>query len=47
MVTSSITKNFISSKEQVEIFANVIEKSYQKSLYRASTPNMKMTHLQE
>ena len=35
MATSSITKNFvISGKEQVEMFANAIEESYQESLTR-------------
>ena len=37
MATSSITKNFIvSGAEQVEMFANAIEESYQESLI---TPN--------
>lgn len=46
MATSSITKNFvISGKEQVEKFANAIEESYQESLNRPKTSNMKITHL--
>lgn len=35
MVTSSITKSFvITGREQVEMFANAIEASYQESLTR-------------
>ncbi|MCH5272554.1 MAG: hypothetical protein J1E35_02670 [Lachnospiraceae bacterium] len=35
MATSSITKNFVvSGTEQVEMFANAIEESYQESLDR-------------
>ena len=35
MPTSSITKNFVvSGREQVEMFANAIEESYQESLER-------------
>ena len=35
MATSSITKNFVvSGAEQVEMFANAIEESYQESLTR-------------
>lgn len=46
MATSSITKNFIVyGDKQAEMFANAIEESYQESLYRASTPDMKITHL--
>lgn len=46
MATSSITKNFVvSGKRQAEIFANAIEDSYQESLHRAPTPNMRITHL--
>ena len=46
MATSSITKNFIVyGDKQAEMFANAIEESYQESLHRASTPDMKITHL--
>lgn len=46
MATSSITKNFVVyGDKQAEMFANAIEESYQESLYRASTPDMKITHL--
>ncbi len=46
MATSSITKNFIvSGEEQVEMFANAIEESYQESLHRVPTPDMRITHL--
>ena len=46
MATSSITKNFIvSGAKQVEMFANAIEESYQESLHREPTPDMKITHL--
>ena len=39
MATSSITKNFVvSGKEQVEMFANAIEESYQESLKRHNNP---------
>ena len=40
MATSSITKNFIvSGVEQVELFANAIEESYQESLTRPKSTN--------
>ena len=46
MAASSITKNFIvSGTEQVEMFANAIEESYQESLHRAPTPDLRITHL--
>ena len=46
MAASSITKNFvISGEKQVEKFANAIEESYQDSLRRVSTPDMRITHL--
>ncbi len=46
MPTSSITKNFvISGKRQVEKFANAIEESYQESLHREPTPDLRITHL--
>ena len=46
MPTSSITKTFIvSGKEQAEKFANAIEESYQESLHRAQTPDLRITHL--
>ena len=38
MATSSITKNFVvEGEEQVEMFANAIEESYQESLTRDNT----------
>ena len=46
MATSSITKNFIvSGDEQAEIFANAIEESYQESLHRTPSADMKITYL--
>ena len=46
MATSSITKNFVvSGNAQAEIFAKAIEESYQESLRRETTPNIKVTHL--
>ena len=46
MATSSITKNFvISGEKQVEKFANAIEESYQESLHRATTPDLRRTYL--
>ena len=46
MATSSITKNFVvSGAEQVEMFANAIEESYQESLRRTPVPDMGITHL--
>ena len=46
MATSSITKNFvISGQRQVEKFANAVEESYQESLHRAPTSDLKITHL--
>ena len=46
MATSSITKNFVISGEtQVEKFANAIEESYQESLHRATTPDLRITYL--
>ena len=46
MATSSITKNFvISGEKQVEKFANAIEESYQESLHRATTPDLRTTYL--
>lgn len=46
METSSINKNFIvSGQRQVEKFVNAIEESYQESLHRASTPDLRITHL--
>ena len=39
MATSSITENFVvEGEEQVEIFANAIEESYQESLTRKEEP---------
>lgn len=46
MATSSITKNFVvSGKEQAKKFADAIEESYQESINRAPTPDLKITHL--
>lgn len=46
MATSSITKNFVvSGKGQAEKFADAIEESYQESLHRAPTPDLRITHL--
>ncbi len=46
MATSSITKNFIvSGEKQVEMFADAIEESYQESLHRTPTSDMRITHL--
>ena len=46
MATSSITKKFIvSGQRQVEKFVNAIEESYQESLHRAPTPDLRITHL--
>ena len=46
MATSSITKNFvISGEKQVEKCANAIEESYQESLHRATTPDLRITYL--
>ena len=48
MATSSITKNFVvSGQRQVEKFANAIEESYQESLHRAPTPDLRITHLRD
>ena len=39
MATSSITRNFVvEGEEQVELFANAIEESYQESLTRKKEP---------
>lgn len=41
-----IAKNsVISGQRQVEKFANAIEESYQESLHRAPTPDLRITHL--
>ena len=46
MAASSIIKNFVvSGTEQVEVFANAIEESYQESLHRATVPDLKITYL--
>lgn len=46
MATSSITKNFVvSGTKQVEMFANAIEESYQESLRRTPSSNLRITHL--
>jgi hypothetical protein len=46
MATSSVTKSFVvSGRKQVEKFANAIEESYQESLHRVPTPDLRITHL--
>lgn len=46
MTTSSITHNFvISGKDKVEKFVNAIEESYQESLNRPPTKNIRITYL--
>ena len=46
MPTSSIIHNFvISGEDKVEKFANAIEESYQESLNRPSTKNIRITYL--
>lgn len=46
MATSSITKNFVvSGQGQVEKFANAIEESYQESLRKSSTSDLRISHL--
>ncbi len=46
MTTSSITKNFVvSGQRQAEKFADTIEESYQESLHRVSTPELRITYL--
>ena len=46
MPTSSITHNFvISGEDKVEKFINAIEESYQESLNRPPTKNMRITYL--
>lgn len=46
MATSSITKNFVvSGQGQVEKFADAIEESYQESLHRIPTSDLRITHL--
>ena len=46
MATSSIAKNFVvSGQRQVEKFANAIAESYQESLHRTPTPDLRITHL--
>lgn len=46
MPTSSITHNFvISGEDKVEKFVNVIEESYQESLNRPPTKNIRITYL--
>lgn len=48
MATSSIKKNFVvSGKKQVQVFADAIEKSYQESLKKESTPDLKITYLHD
>ena len=47
MATSSITKEFVvSGKKQVEKFLNAIEESYQESLHRKETSDVKITFLE-
>lgn len=43
MATSSITHN--SGKDKIEKFANAIEESYQESLNRPPTKNIRITYL--
>ena len=46
MAASSIIKNFVvSGPIQAEKFADAIEESYQESLHRAKTPDLRITHL--
>ena len=46
MAASSIIKNFVvSGQSQAERFADAIEESYQESLHRAPTPDLRITHL--
>ena len=46
MATASITKNFVVfGTEQVEMFANAIEESYQESLRKTPSSNLRITHL--
>ena len=46
MATSSIKKNFIiSGEKQAEIFANAIEESYQESLHRGPSTDLRITYL--
>lgn len=46
MPTSSITHNFIiSGKDKIEKFVNAIEESYQESLNRPPTKNIRITYL--
>ena len=46
MATSSITRNFVvEGEEQVELFANAIEESYQESLVRKQRPLAKCREL--
>lgn len=46
MATSSITKNIIvSGNAQVKLFADAIEESYQESLHRVPSSDMRITHL--
>ena len=46
MAASSITKNFvITSKKQVEMFANAMEESYQESLQKKQKSDLRITYL--
>lgn len=46
MATSSITKNFVvSGNKQAEMFADAIEESYQESLKKPPTSDLRVTHL--
>ena len=48
MATSSITKNFvISGQEQVEKFVNILEESYQESLYKKQTSDLNIIYLRD
>ena len=47
MATSSITRNFVvEGEEQVELFANAIEESWQESLTRDNTCHVSYHELQ-
>ena len=46
MAASSIIKNFVvSGQSQAERFADAIEESYQESLHRVPTLDLRITHL--
>ena len=46
MATSSITRNFVvEGEEQVQMFANAIEESYQESLVRKEESDIEITYI--